>query len=106
MPDEDRRCPKCGGTNLRSLGEGKTSVVYEYVPSKIERQVHVQETLACRCGEGIVTAEGAAKVVDKGQYGPGLVAHAVVAKCADSIPLYRLEKTYRASSARRSRARH
>jgi transposase len=94
VPDEDRQCPKCGGSNLRSLGEGKTSVVYEYAPSKIERQVHVRETLACRCGEGVVTADGAAKVIDKGQYGPGLVAHAVVAKCADSIPLYRLEKIY------------
>jgi transposase len=94
VPDEERHCPKCGGTTLRSLGEGKTSVVYEYVPSRIERQVHVRETLACRCGEGLITAEGAAKVIDKGQYGPGFVAHAVVAKCADSIPLCRLEKIY------------
>jgi transposase len=54
----------------------------------------VRETLACRCGEGIITAEGASKVIDRGHYGPGFVAHAVVAKCADSIRLYRLEKIY------------
>lgn len=99
VPDDERKCPKCGGTNLRSIGEGKMSVVYEYVPSKIERQVHVRETLGCRCGEGILTAAPPAKVIDKGQYGPGFIAHALVAKCADSVPLYRLEKIYRRHGA-------
>ena len=54
--------------------------------------MHVQETLACRCGEGLVTAAGPRRVVDKCQYGPGLLAHIVTAKCADSIPLYRQAK--------------
>jgi transposase len=94
VPEADRQCPKCGGTTLRPLGDGKVSTVIEYVPSQLVRQVHVQETLSCRCGEGVVTAPSPAKVVDKGQYGPGFIAHAVVAKCADSVPLYRLEKIY------------
>lgn len=94
VPEADRHCPKCGATTLRPLGEGKVTTVIEYVPSQLVRQVHVQETLSCRCGEGIVTAPAPAKVVDKGQYGPGFIAHAVVAKCADSVPLYRLEKIY------------
>jgi transposase len=94
VPADQRTCPKCGSTQLRSLGEGKTTTVIEYIPSQLVQQVHVQETLSCRCGEGIITAEGASKVVDKGHYGPGFIAHAVVAKCADSIPLYRLEKIY------------
>ena len=62
------------------------------MPARFERQVHVQETLACRCGEELVTAEGPRRVVDKCQYGPGLLAHVVTAKCADSIPLYRQAK--------------
>jgi transposase len=62
------------------------------VPAHFERQVHVQETLACRCGEGMVAADGPRRVVDKCQYGPGLLAHVVTAKCADSIPLYRQAK--------------
>ena len=94
VPDVERQCPECGGTTLRSLGEGKVTTVIEYVPSQLVREVHVQETLSCRCGAGIITAKGPPKVVDKGQYGPGFIAHAVVAKCADSIPLYRLEKIY------------
>jgi transposase len=53
--------------------------------------MHVQETLSCRCGEGVVTAE-APKAIEKGQYGPGLIAHVVTSKCLDSIPLYRQAK--------------
>ena len=94
VPDDKRVCPKCGGTKLRPLGDGKTSTVYEHITERFERQVHVQETLACRCGEGIVTAEPPPKVVDKGQYGPGFIAHLITAKCGDSLPLYRLEKHY------------
>ena len=92
VSDERRKCPKCGSTELRSVGEGKRTYLYEYVPARFERQVHVQETLACRCGEGMVVADGPRRVADKCQYGPGLLAHVVTAKCADSIPLYRQAK--------------
>lgn len=92
VPPQERVCPRCGGTDLKPLGGGKRSVLYEYVPARLERQVHVQQTLACACGEGIVTAPGPVRLGDKSQYGPGLVAHVVAAKCADSLPLHRLAR--------------
>ena len=70
-------------------------MVYEYVPARFERQLHVQERLRCKCGETILTAEGAPKAYDKAGYGPGLLAHLAVSKCADSIPIYRTAKQYR-----------
>jgi len=88
---EERHCPKCGGQELRPLGAGLETVVYDYVPARIERQVHVQEKLVCACGEGIITA-AAPKAVEGGQYGPGLMAHTAVAKCLDAQPLYRQAK--------------
>lgn len=91
VPDEKRVCRRCGSRELRALGEGRQTVVYEYVPARIERQVHVQEILSCRCGDGVVTAD-APKAIEKGQYGPGFIAHLVTAKCCDSIPLYRQAK--------------
>lgn len=91
---EQRRCPKCGGEDFTALGEGKATTVYEYVPARLVKQVHVQETLACRCGGYVLTAEGAPKAVEQGQYGPGLMAHVVTAKCADSIPFYRQAKAF------------
>ncbi|HWV38440.1 MAG TPA: IS66 family transposase [Vulgatibacter sp.] len=92
VPEAERCCPKCGGEDLRPLGDGKQSVIYEYIPPRFERQVHVQEILACRCGDYVVTAPGPVKVIEKGGYGPGLIAHLITAKCADSIPLHRLAK--------------
>jgi len=91
---EKRRCPKCGRENLRPLGEGRTTAVFEHVPERFIRHEHVQEVLSCPCGEYVVAADAPAKVVDKGRYGSGFVAHLVTAKCADSIPIYRLEKEY------------
>jgi transposase len=52
----------------------------------------VQEVLRCRCGGCVVTAPGAPKVIEKGQYGASFLAHIAVAKCADHLPIYRLEK--------------
>jgi transposase len=94
VPREQQRCPHCGNTELGEVGPGKQTVMYEYVPGYFVRQEHVQQTLSCRCGQYIVTAPVPPKPIDKGLYGPGVVAHAVVGKCADSLPLYRQAKGY------------
>ena len=95
VADEERRCPVCGRRDLTPLGDGKKTVVYEYVPARLVKQVHVQETLACTCGEGVVTAAGAPKALEGGHYGPGLMASVVTQKVADSIPVYRQAKALR-----------
>jgi transposase len=93
--DEQKCCPKCGGHEFTPLGEGKTTELYELVPARVERQVHVQQKVRCRCGETIVTADGPAKVFDKTRFGPTFMAQVAVSKCADSLPLYRQAKAYR-----------
>jgi transposase len=94
VPQAMRRCPKCGRTDLKPLGDGKRSTVFEYLPARFIQREHIQEVLACACGEHIVTAEVPAKVFEKGRYDASFIAHLITAKCADSIPLYRLEKEY------------
>lgn len=94
VPEAARTCPKCGGTKLRALGEGKSCTVFEYQPARFIAHRHVRETLSCPCGEYVTTAEGPEKWAEKSQYASSFVAHLVTAKCADSIPLYRLEKEY------------
>jgi transposase len=93
--EDQKTCPKCGGHDFSRLGGGETTEVYELVPARVERQVHVQEKLRCRCGETIITADAPAKVFDKTRFGPTFMAQVVVSKCADSIPLYRQAKAYR-----------
>jgi transposase len=94
VPDDARRCTVCGNTKLDALGEGKKTCVWEFVPARFVRVEHVQEVLRCRCNGFIVTAPGAPKVVEKGQYGASFLAHLAVAKCADHTPIYRLEKAF------------
>jgi len=94
VPDEDKECLSCGGTADRPVGDGKKTELYEYIPGYFAKQEHVQEKLACRCGGYIATAPPLRRVVEGGKYGPGFIAHIVVMKCADSLPLYRLAKQY------------
>ncbi|GEJ56618.1 hypothetical protein AMYX_13590 [Anaeromyxobacter diazotrophicus] len=93
--DDQRVCLKCGGHEFTPLGAGAMTELYELVPAMIERQLHIQEKLRCRCGEGIVTADGPEKVYDKARFGPMFMAQVVVSKCADSLPLHRQAKAYR-----------
>jgi len=94
VPDHERRCTVCGNTKLDPLGDGKKTGVFEFVPARFVRVEHVQEVLRCRCNGFVVTAPGAPKVVEKGQYGASFLAHLAVAKCADHTPIYRLEKAF------------
>jgi transposase len=92
VPEALRHCTACGRTELTPMGPGKRTFVWEFVPAKFVRLEHVQEVLRCRCGGCVVTAPGAPKVVEKGKYGASFLAHIAVAKCADHLPIYRLEK--------------
>ena len=94
VPAEQRTCPSCGNDKLKPIGKGRTTAVYEFVPARFIRHEHVQEVLRCGCGDYVVTAPGAPKVIEKGRYGASLLAHLAVAKCADHLPLYRLEKDF------------
>jgi transposase len=95
VEDNNKSCPQCGCSELKKVGEGKISTLIEYVPARLERQVHVQETLACPCGSYVVTALGPKKPVEGGLYGPRFMASIVTAKCVDSMPLYRMEKQFK-----------
>jgi transposase len=93
--EDQKSCPKCGGHEFTPLGEGKVTELYELIPARIERQLHIQKKVRCRCGETIITADGPAKVFDKTRFGPTFMAQVAVSKCADSLPLYRQAKAYR-----------
>ena len=93
VPSDMRRCPKCGGVHFRSL-DHESSATYEYVPGRFVRHVHKREKLSCSCGQYIVTAPAPPKLLPGSQYGFGFVAFLIVEKCADSIPIHRIEKRF------------
>lgn len=90
VPDETA-CPSCGGT-LAQLGED-VSEQLEYVPASFRVIRHVRPKLACACCDCIVQAAAASRPIERGLPGPGLLAHVLVAKFADHLPLVRLAKS-------------
>jgi transposase len=85
-------CPKCGGA-LRALGEDVTEVL-DYVPGSFRVTRHVRPKLSCRSCEGIAQAPAPSLPIERGLAGPGLLAHVLVAKYADHLPLYRQAEIY------------
>ena len=85
-------CPNCGSA-MRKLGEDVTEVL-EYVPASFKVIRHVRPKLSCRVCETIVQAPMPSLPIERGRPGPGLLAHVLVAKYADHLPLYRQSGIY------------
>jgi transposase len=85
-------CPSCGGT-LRRIGDDVTEVL-EYVPGHFKVVQHVRPKLSCRLCESIVQAPLPSLPIERGRPGPGLLAHVLVGKYADHLPLYRQSEIY------------
>jgi len=82
------------GTTLddfREVGDGEIVRRVEHVREHLVVVEYLLQTLAAKQGDQIVKAESPPGVIEGGHYGPGLYAHVITAKCADSLPLYRIE---------------
>ena len=91
-PLPDNACPDCGGT-LRLLGEDVAEVL-EYVPARFKVLRHVRPKLCCARCQTIVQAGAPSRPIARGLAGPGLLAHVLVAKYCDHLPLYRQSQIY------------
>jgi transposase len=85
-------CPDCGGV-LRLLSED-VSETLEYVPARFKVIRTVRPKLSCAGCSRIVQAPAPNRPIDRGLAGPGLLAHVLVAKYADHLPLYRQSEIY------------
>lgn len=85
-------CPACGGT-LKKLGE-TVSEMLEYVPASFRVIRHVRPKFACSRCDTIAQANAPARPIARGLAGAGLLAHVLVAKYCDHLPLYRQSAIY------------
>lgn len=92
LPEESERCcPDCADEKER-IGE-EISEEYEYEPARIKRKRYVRIKLACRrCESHVSVAPTPQRPIPRCTAGPGLLAHVLVSKYADHLPLYRQEK--------------
>jgi transposase len=86
-------CPGCGKSRVR-IGEEVTEEL-EYIPAQLFVIEHVRGKYACpKCQEGVAIADLPARPIEKGRPGAGLLAHVVISKYGDHLPLYRQEKIF------------
>jgi len=85
-------CPACGG-ELRRLGEDVSEMI-EYVPGRYQVIRHVRPKYSCAACEKIVQAAAPSRPIARGLAGAGFLAHVLVSKYADHLPLYRQSQIY------------
>ena len=90
-PDSDC-CPDCGG-GLRHFGDD-ISEQLEYVPESFKVIRHVRPKFACTGCDRVVEAPAPSRPIERGLAGPSLLAHVIVSKYADHLPLFRQSEIY------------
>ena len=80
-------CGQCGG-DLHSIGE-EVSEKLDLEPVKFFVRRTIRPKYACRACQTIVTAPTLPAVIERGIAAPGLLAHVLIGKYADHLPLYR-----------------
>lgn len=76
------------------LVRDEVSEKLDYTPGSFTVERHIRPIMACPKCETITQTAMPAYVIDKGLATPGLLAHVLVAKYADHLPLYRQESIY------------
>lgn len=81
------------GCQLERIGEDVAEKL-DYIPGVAQVERHIRGKWACRQCETLTQAPAPAHVIDKGLASTGLLAHVLVAKYADHLPLYRQQKIF------------
>jgi transposase len=98
LPEEEKQCD-CGAA-LSCIGQD-VSEKLDYVPAKIRVIRHIRYKYACKSCEGVDSDGPTVKIapppvqlIPKSIASEGLIAHLVVSKFADGLPLYRQQKIF------------
>lgn len=90
---EDKACPCCGG-NLHQIGEDRAEML-DYVPAQLRVRVIRRPRYGCRtCEEAVVQAPAPERPIDGGMATEALVAHVLINKYCDHLPLYRQSQIF------------
>ncbi len=98
LSDEEKQCA-CGAC-LSRIGE-EICEKLDYIPARLRVERHIRPKYACKSCEGVEDEGPTVKIappppqlIPKSNATPGLLAHIVVSKFADALPLYRQEKVF------------
>jgi transposase len=88
LAEVEKHCDACS-QELRPIGE-ETSERYEYIPAQLLVIEDVCKKYACACT--VKTATKPAQPIEKSTAGASLLAHVIVSKIADHLPVHRQGK--------------
>ncbi|MEZ5417263.1 MAG: IS66 family transposase [Vicinamibacterales bacterium] len=92
VAEADKRCA-CGADKTR-IGEA-TAEKLEYTPASFSVIITARAKYACpHCHDGVVEAPAPPQALEKALAAEGLLAHVIVSKYQDHLPLYRLERIF------------
>ncbi len=98
LSEEEKVC-QCGAI-LSRIGQD-TCEKLDYIPAKVRVQRHIRYKYACKVCEGVEDDGPTVKIapapvalIPKSNVTEGLLAHIVVSKFTDGLPLYRQEKIF------------
>jgi transposase len=81
-------CP-CGCGTMHQIGEDRTERL-DIIPAQLRVIATVRPKYACRtCAEGVSQAPASAHLIEGGLPTEGAIAHVLVSKFSDHLPLYR-----------------
>lgn len=86
-------CPECGSADLVKIGED-VSEQLELVPERFKVIRHVRPKFKCGHCATLSQAAAPSRPIARGIAGAGLLAHVLVSKYADHLPLYRQSDIY------------
>ena len=90
---QDKACPCCAGA-LHLIGEDRAERL-DIVPAQLRVLVVRRPKYACRaCEDVVVQAPAPARLIEGGIPTEAAVAHVVISKYADHLPLYRQAQIY------------
>jgi transposase len=90
---ESKACPCCSG-QLHRIGED-VSERLDIIPAQIRVLVTRRPKYACRaCEQGVVQAPSPSRLIEGGLPTEATIAHVIVGKYADHLPLYRQAQIY------------
>ena len=100
---ENKACPCCAGA-LHVIGEDRAERL-DVIPARFQVLVVRRPRYGCRACEGVVLqAPAPARLIEGGMPTEATVAHVVVAKYADHLPLYRQAQIYARQGVRLDRS--
>ena len=90
--DPGEACPDCGGA-LRLVGED-VSEILELITARLKVIEMARPKKSCRRCERITQVPAPSRPIPRSMAGPGLLAHVLVSKFDDHLPLYRQNEIF------------